>query len=236
MDRDRALEIQTQIGDVLMRDWDPIGAADEPQASGEYQAYVGGVHGLIASGASADEIAQHLGMLEETQLGLRRRTHADLLPVARKLRAIPARLERGLGAVDRDGALPRKLYSPRQIAGGALLASPLAGGFMLAENFRVLGRAGARMQALLGAAIATAILMALSFFLPLGWPASALPAGYSTALFLIARRTQGAAFEAHVASGGARVSNWQVFGISLATLLLALGIYFLVLLVVPYRE
>ena len=57
---ERAREIQRSIAEVLLRNWDPIGVRNVPQAQDEYDAYVGGVYRLIASGATARELgARH---------------------------------------------------------------------------------------------------------------------------------------------------------------------------------
>jgi hypothetical protein len=40
--------------------WDPIGVRDEPNAQDEYDGYLGGVFGLFTSGASDDQIKEHL--------------------------------------------------------------------------------------------------------------------------------------------------------------------------------
>ncbi|MGH7741677.1 MAG: hypothetical protein ACRENS_06610 [Candidatus Eiseniibacteriota bacterium] len=234
-DSQREREIRSQVGAVLRRDWDPIGVADDPQGATEYHSFVAGVHGLIVSGASAHEIAQHLGMIEETQLGLRRRTHADLLPVARKLQAIPARVNRG-ESLDAPRSEPeRRLYSLRQIGAAALFGSPMAGCYLLAENFRAFGRPEAGKQALLLGAVATALLIASTFYV-----ASVLLtfefAACATALHLIAKRTQGAAVAAHLAAGGAGRSNGRVVWISIAWTLIVAVVFVIVTLIVPYHE
>jgi hypothetical protein len=87
----RAREIQDAIREVLMREWDPIHVQDIPEARDEYEAYVGGVYRLLASGASEVSIATHLASVERESMGLY--TSADaLLPVARRLKQIDVRL------------------------------------------------------------------------------------------------------------------------------------------------
>lgn len=235
-DSARSREIGAGIGAVLRRDWDPIGVHDEPAAASEYDSYVPGIQGLIVSGASVHEIAQHLGMLEETQLGLRRRTHADLMSVARTLRAIPARLEQGLPAVPAAGETKRRLYSPHQISVGAIIGSPLAGGWLLAENFRALDLPDARAHALIWSSAATALVLTLSFFLPPHFPTAVLPAAYASGYFAVARQTQGAAYAAHLAAGGARHSHWRMIGASLVALVIVVVVLFAVLLVLPEQH
>ena len=40
--------------------WDPIGVRDEPNVQDEYDSYFGGVFALLTSGASDDQINEHL--------------------------------------------------------------------------------------------------------------------------------------------------------------------------------
>ena len=77
---------------MLLRDWDPIGVRDEPAAQDEYDAYVGGVYRLLASGATAEEIADHLWLIEKEKIGMACKDSSMLLPVARKLRTLDVRL------------------------------------------------------------------------------------------------------------------------------------------------
>jgi len=82
---ERAREIQRFIGDVLRRNWDPIGVRDEKQAQDEYDAYVHGVYQLMVSGATARQIAEHLARVETKQLGFADTDPEMLIPVAEKL-------------------------------------------------------------------------------------------------------------------------------------------------------
>lgn len=92
----RAREIQEGIRRVLLQEWDPVGVADIPQAQDEYDSYVGGVYRLLASEASAAEIAEHLYQIEVQSMGYDERATApaDLLPVAEKLLRLDVRLRR----------------------------------------------------------------------------------------------------------------------------------------------
>jgi hypothetical protein len=87
-----ARELQRQIGDVLLRNWDPLGVADHPEAEGEYEAYVGPVYRMLADGATDREIAEHLVRLETEALGFEDSHWRMLVPVARKLRKLYVRL------------------------------------------------------------------------------------------------------------------------------------------------
>ncbi len=88
----QAAEIQREIGEVLLRRWDPIGVAARPEADAEYDAYVSGVYRLLASGAPAREIADHPANVEATQLGFQDTDPKMLIPVAEKLLRLNVRL------------------------------------------------------------------------------------------------------------------------------------------------
>jgi len=91
----RAKEIQRAIGEVLLRNWDPLGVKDVPEAQDEYDSYVGGVYHLIASGASAKQIAEHLVRVETERLGYPDTDPTMLIPLANKLLRLNVRLESG---------------------------------------------------------------------------------------------------------------------------------------------
>ena len=92
---EQARQIQSAIQAILLREWDPIGVAGEPSARDEYDAYVGGVYRLLASGASAEAVATHLSRLEATKMGLPSGSPELLLRVARRLCALDVRLRPG---------------------------------------------------------------------------------------------------------------------------------------------
>ena len=95
---ERAREIQSQIREILLREWDPIGVRDEPRARDEYDAYIGGVYRLLASEASPRSVAEHLARVEAEQMGLG--APADkLMDVATKLCALDVKLRIADGAV-----------------------------------------------------------------------------------------------------------------------------------------
>jgi hypothetical protein len=97
--RKRLREIEERIRNVLLHDWDPIEVANEPLAQSEYDSYVGGLYGLLTSGASEEEIADHLWRIETEGMGLSRAEPSALLPVARKLRELNIQLaDRGPAA------------------------------------------------------------------------------------------------------------------------------------------
>lgn len=83
-----ARDLQRQIGEVLLRNWDPLSVADEPECADEYNAYVGPVYRLLESGASDREIAKHLVAVETNALGFPDTEWRMLIPLAQKLQRL----------------------------------------------------------------------------------------------------------------------------------------------------
>src|SRR5258706_9774686 len=90
---DRVLETQRSIRQVLLRNWDPVSVRGELQARDEYDAYVGGVYKLIASGATVHELADHLARVEAEYFGFQVTDPTMLIPVAEKLLKLNVRLD-----------------------------------------------------------------------------------------------------------------------------------------------
>jgi len=64
-------EKRARVRDILMREWDPIGAADAPEAADEYDAYVGTVYVMLMDQrASKDEIAAYLFDIATNHMGI----------------------------------------------------------------------------------------------------------------------------------------------------------------------
>jgi hypothetical protein len=67
--KSRGEEIFKQIDDTLYKHWKPIDI-EERVPRNEYEGYVGGVYRLLASGASRNEINEHLLKVEIEQIGV----------------------------------------------------------------------------------------------------------------------------------------------------------------------
>jgi len=93
IDKERGQRIRTAIREVLMRDWDPIGVKDEPLAADEYDMYLAGVYGLLASGVPENTVAAHLRDIEIGRMGFAEFQTPDRLDVAKALKAILTQLD-----------------------------------------------------------------------------------------------------------------------------------------------
>ena len=86
------------VHNLLLREWDPIGVADVPEARDEYIAYEAQVFQLLRGSSSARQIATYLADVEVEQMARERHPdRVDILTetVAAKLVAIPVPPKRG---------------------------------------------------------------------------------------------------------------------------------------------
>jgi len=109
----------------------------------------------------------------------------------------------------------RPLFSPRQISVATFLGTLLLGVLMLQANFRVMRRSGDANKALGLGLLAFASLVVVLFLVPRGVQ-TPLNIAAAVAMSRVARSLQGQAFFNHTTAGGARRSNWLVFGIVMA--------------------
>ena len=70
---------------ALMRDWDPIGVAEIPEAADEHDSYIGSVYRILTATLSEDELVEFLYRTETETMGLSADSRERVREVARKL-------------------------------------------------------------------------------------------------------------------------------------------------------
>ncbi len=68
--QDRAKRYHQAIREALMKEWDPIGVAQIPEAQDEYDGYVASVYQLLVHRSPATKIFDYLWWLETEHMGL----------------------------------------------------------------------------------------------------------------------------------------------------------------------
>jgi hypothetical protein len=63
--------IQDEVRRILLKEWDPIGIVDVPQAADEYDSYSLQLTSSIVAGVSVDALADRLMAIETGQMGLK---------------------------------------------------------------------------------------------------------------------------------------------------------------------
>ena len=77
----RAKRYNDAICRILLREWDPIGVADIPEAYDEYNMYAGGVAAILMRGEPKDKLVEYLWTIETENMGLDgNRTRIDRQP------------------------------------------------------------------------------------------------------------------------------------------------------------
>lgn len=75
----QAKQYHQAIHDILLHEWDPIGVAEEPAATDEYDSYIHQIHGMLIRHEPRQRLVDHLWWIETVHMGLfgnRSRTEA----------------------------------------------------------------------------------------------------------------------------------------------------------------
>jgi hypothetical protein len=67
---DRAKTYHEAIHHILLREWDPIGVADVPEAQYEYDSYIHRLHGMLIRHEPRQRLVEHLWWVETEHMGL----------------------------------------------------------------------------------------------------------------------------------------------------------------------
>src|SRR5688572_19310028 len=67
---DRARNYHNRIRDILLKEWDPIGVGDVPEAQDEYDSYVGELYGMLTRHAPRHALIDHLWEIETVSMEL----------------------------------------------------------------------------------------------------------------------------------------------------------------------
>jgi hypothetical protein len=125
------------------------------------------------------------------------------------------------------GAFERPLFSPRQAVVATIFGTLLAGVILMQANYRAMGRSAAANKALVLGLLSTAVLIAVGFALPKNAPSLPINIIVAIGFYKLINSLQGQSFFNHQAAGGARQSNWLVFGIIAATVVAVLLVVFI---------
>lgn len=73
-----------EIQKILLKEWDPIGIQDIPEAQDEYDSYISSIYKLIKSSKTESELFEYLWWIETEHMGLSgNKTHTKA--IAQKL-------------------------------------------------------------------------------------------------------------------------------------------------------
>ncbi|MBU6954650.1 MULTISPECIES: hypothetical protein [unclassified Hahella] len=128
-----------------------------------------------------------------------------------------------------------RLYKLPAVGLATFFGTILAGGIILSYNFKQLGREDMARNALVFSLLALVVIFGLAFFVPdIPGVNVVFTVVQLVAMMQIAKKYQGDDVEHHMANGGAMISNWAAFGISLLVLVVVIGLLFGVGMLLPY--
>lgn len=125
-----------------------------------------------------------------------------------------------------------KLYSVGSIVLGAFLGSPIAGGVLMAINYRRVGRFTAAVHAVVWTTVFTVAIVAGGMVLPddVRIPNTSFVVPQIIAMYFLAKGLQGSAIDGHQRRGGSLASAWGAAGVGIITAVIVLVAVFGVLL------
>jgi hypothetical protein len=116
------------------------------------------------------------------------------------------------------------LYSSGQVAVAAFLGAVPAAAWLIAANYRAIGRPRAARKTWWWGAAGTLVGSSLGFLLPEKFPHSFLPLAVTFGFQGLARQLFATVLDAHERTGGAFHSWWRVIGIGLLGMLLVFAL------------
>ncbi|MCW9046514.1 MAG: hypothetical protein OQK46_00435 [Gammaproteobacteria bacterium] len=119
-----------------------------------------------------------------------------------------------------------ELYKITGIGLATFVGSTLAGGFLIAQNYKRLGNVRMANKTLTYTVLATIVLFLIAYFMPenMNVPNIVFTIVQVAVLVQIAKKLQQKELSNHVAHGGALASNWKAFGISLLVIIVLLAV------------
>jgi len=104
--------------------------------------------------------------------------------------------------------------------------TPIAGAWVMVQNLKTLGRLDDVRKAWLMGLGFTIGMFVIGYFLPDNISGAPMAIATVVGMYQFAKQTTGAALQQHSASGGAFLSNWRAFAISLLFLLAVMAAVF----------
>jgi predicted MFS family arabinose efflux permease len=117
-----------------------------------------------------------------------------------------------------QGSIKTKLYSPLQVAMSAFVGGPFAGVYVLKKNFDALSDRTGSQQAMIWGSVLIVVMAVTIPFLPKKTPHYIIPLAYSVGARMIAEKYQMSKQAIHDSGQYGFRSNWNVLGISVASL------------------
>jgi hypothetical protein len=149
-------------------------------------------------------------------------------------------MDRSHTPIVRIGQAVPRLFTEKGTAVASAIGGPLAGTYLIAKNFRTLGKEdAARLSLIIGGAFTVALLTTLAL-LPLSVteriPYHLIPLAYGIVGYLVVKSLQQQDIDAHLQAGGKKGSWQMIVGSGLVSLVLSLAYFFALVILIPSRQ
>jgi hypothetical protein len=117
-----------------------------------------------------------------------------------------------------------KIYNERAIWAGTFIGGPLAGGYLIAENFKAFNKKTEARNTWIFAILANIVIFGGVFLIPNAEkiPRQIIPIIYTAIAYALVKHYQGSEINAHVSESGPVFSWWRTLGISIVGLLITI--------------
>lgn len=131
-----------------------------------------------------------------------------------------------------------RFYKLSGIGLATFFGSPIAGGYLISRNYKVVGRDAEAKKAIIYSVLGTLAMFAVITFIESFFtlPNTTYSVPQVMAVYLLARQYQGELLETHKTNNGQFFSNWRAFGISLVVILAILIVLVPIIYFLPFFE
>ncbi len=129
-----------------------------------------------------------------------------------------------------------KLASSNQVYTAAFLGGPLAGGWLLFQNLKLIGRIQQSKLVLFGTFIALLVITIVGLFLPSNFPNYIIPVVIAFIFKTLYEHIFQSNFKQHIANNGTKTSWWKVLGTCIVSLVLTFIFIFSAVFILPIHQ
>lgn len=118
-----------------------------------------------------------------------------------------------------------KLYTVKGVAIATLFGTPLAGGYLMARNYKLLGNKSYAKRAVFYSVLTIIASLLIGMLLPEQTPSVVVSVPVLIAMVQAMKYLQGPSLTVHQQNGGEFASCWKAFGISLLFMVAILALF-----------
>jgi hypothetical protein len=132
-----------------------------------------------------------------------------------------------------------KLYTIGWITFATYIGGPLAGCYLMSENFKNVGNEDLAEKTFKIGIISIILLFGSIAFIPESIldkiPDAIIPLTYTAIIYLYVKKFQGKSINEHIENGGLKYSGWRATGFGILSLIVSLLYFFILVMLIPEK-